>query len=313
MEEQKINVAIVGLGNISSAHIAGLKNGGKYNIYATCDTITERKSIADELNCKFFADYKELCKDKNVEVVLILTPPATHYIIAKEALENKKHVLIEKPGVTDIKDLYDLIEIAKNNEVTVDVIFHWVYGSEVLYLEKHFKEYGKLLKVEGNVYDPYTYPDGITIKEERIPLSGAWNDSGINVLSMLSIFLDLNKFKLEDEQLKYDSQYNLPIYANKKYTYEDIDISITVDWRYNRNHKFTNFYFEKGTLFLHHTAQEIWFNAKRVESFYTENRLHTHYTNLFNLYNLKTKDHDRTIMLHKLLLQTLKKDIKWYI
>lgn len=310
MEEQKINVAIVGLGNISSAHIAGLKNGGKYNIYATCDTITERKSIADELNCKFFADYKELCKDKNVEVVLILTPPATHYIIAKEALENKKHVLIEKPGVTDIKDLYDLIEIAKNNEVTVDVIFHWVYGSEVLYLEKHFKEYGKLLKVEGNVYDPYTYPDGITIKEERIPLSGAWNDSGINVLSMLSIFLDLNKFKLEDEQLKYDSQYNLPIYANKKYTYEDIDISITVDWRYNRNHKFTNFYFEKGTLFLHHTAQEIWFNAKRVESFYTENRLHTHYTNLFNLYNLKTKDHDRTIMLHKLLLQTLKKDIK---
>lgn len=310
MEEQKINVAIVGLGNISSAYIAGLKNGGKYNIYATCDTITERKSIAEELNCKFFSDYKELCKDKNVEVVLILTPPAKHYTIAKEALENKKHVLIEKPGVTDIKDLFDLIEIAKNNGVTVDVIFHWIYGSEVLYLEKHFKEYGKLLKVECNVYDPYTYPDGTTIKEERVPLSGAWNDSGINVLSMLSIFLDVNKFKLEDEQLKYDTQYNLPVYANKKYTFEGIDILITVDWRYNRNHKYTNFYFEKGTLYLHHTAQEIWFNAKRVETFYTENRLHTHYTNLFNLYNLKTKDHERTIMLHKLLLQTLKKDIK---
>ncbi len=308
MEETKINIAIVGLGDISAAHIAGLRNGGKYNIYATCDTVLERKSIAEELNCLFFNDYHKLCKDPNVEVVLILTPPATHYAIAKVALQNKKHVLIEKPGVTDMKDLYDLIEIAKENNVTVDVIFHWVYGSEVLYLEKHFQEYGKLVKVECNSYDPYTHSDGVTIKEARVPLSGAWNDSGINILSMLSSFLDVNKFKLEDEQLKYDSQHNLPIYATKKYTYGDVDISITVDWRNNRNHKFTNFYFEKGTLFLHHTAQEIWFNAKRVETFYTENRLHTHYTNLFNLYNLKTKNHDRTIMLHKLLLQTLKKD-----
>ena len=86
-------------------------------------------------------------------------------------------------------------------------------------------------------------------------------------------------------------------------------VFITVDWRHNRNHKFTNFYFENGTLFLHHTAQEIWYNAKRVETFYTENRLNTHYTNLFNLYNLKTKDHERTILLHKLLLQTLKRNI----
>lgn len=308
MEDKKINIAIVGLGDISTAHIAGLKSGGKYHIYATCDNRLEQESVAKELGCLFFNDYKKMAKDPNIEVVLILTPPATHYEIAKEMLQNKKHVLIEKPGVTDINHLYDLIKIAEENEVTVDVIFHWCYGSEVLYLEKHFQEYGKLLRIECNSNDPYTY-DGVNIKKERVDLSGAWNDSGINILSMLSCFVDVKQFKLENERIEYDSKHNLPIYAKKEYDYNGVDVVINVDWRFNRNHKFTNFYFENGTLFLHHTAQEIWYNAKRVETFYTEHRLNTHYTNLFNLYNLKTKDHERTILLHKLLLQTLKRTI----
>ena len=123
---------------------------------------------------------------------------------------------------------------------------------------------------------------------------------------MLSCLLDVSKFKLDNERIEYDPEHSLPIYASKRYLYNGIEVMIAADWRYNRNHKFTNFYFEKGTLYLHHTAQEIWFNAKRVETFYTEHRLNTHYTNLFNLYDLKIKDHSRTVLLHKLLLQTLK-------
>ena len=303
--EKKLNIAIVGLGDISTAHIAGLKSGGRYNIYATCDNRPEQESIAKELGCLFYNDYKVMAKDKKINVVLILTPPVTHYEIAKEMLLNKKHVLVEKPGVLEIGHLHDLIKIAKENDVTVDVIFHWCYGSEVLYLEKHFAEYGKLLKVECNSFDPYT-TDGSHIKPERVDLNGAWNDSGINILSMLSCFLDVSKFKLDNERIEYDPEHSLPIYASKRYLYNGIEVMIAADWRYNRNHKFTNFYFEKGTLYLHHTAQEIWFNAKRVETFYTEHRLNTHYTNLFNLYDLKIKDHSRTVLLHKLLLQTLK-------
>lgn len=305
MERKKTNVAVIGLGDISAAHIEGLKRGGRYHIYAVCDTKTEHKHFAEELNCLFYSSYAELAKDNNFHIAIVLTPPANHYEVAKEMLINKKHVLIEKPGVLNLPHLLDLIATAEEHDVTVDVIFHWMYGSEVLYLEKHFAEYGKLLRIECNAYDPYT-SDGYQIKPERVDLNGAWNDSGINILSMLSCFLDLTQIKLKNEETLYNSEHNLPIYANRKYDYNGIEVFVTADWRYNRNHKFTNFYFEKGTLYLHHTAQEIWFNAKRVESFYSENRLYSHYTNLFNLYEMQTKNHENTILLHKLLFQTLK-------
>ena len=303
MEQKKFNIAIIGLGDIAGAHIVGLQRNPKYTISATCDKLPDREKHAQELGCAFFTDYKELAKQDNIDIALILTPPSTHYEIAKTMLQNKKHVLIEKPGVLEIEHLHDLIHIAKENGVSVDVIFHWCYGSEVLYLENNLDQFGKLLRVECNVFDPYT-SDGTTITPEKIGLNGAWRDSGINILSMLSCFFDLNEFTLSSEGSQYDTATKLPVYANKKYLYRDIEVSLSIDWRHNRNHKFSNFYFEGGTLFINHTAQDVWLNGKRVASFYTDNRLGTHYENLFRLYDLQNKNLQRTVLLHEILLKS---------
>ena len=304
MNDKIINIGIVGLGTISKHHINGILNVPKYNIYAVCDMRKEEETVAKELECKFYQDYKEMAKDENIDLILILTPPLTHYEISKYMLQHKKHVIVEKPGIVEnISQLYDLIAVSKENNVSFDVIFHWMYASETLYLTKHFEQFGKLLKVEANVYDPYTI-DGQTIKPEKVDLNGAWNDSGINVLSMFGNFLDMDKMKLDSERLLFDDRYNLPIYAKKNFKYGEIDVTITVDWRYNRNHKSSVYYFEQGALFVDHTAQDLFLNANRVETFYTEDRLTSHYTNLFTLYTLNDKNHDLTIKLHKLLLQT---------
>lgn len=67
----------------------------------------------------------------------------------------------------------------------------------------------------------------------------------------------------------------------KKYIYENIEVLMNIDWRENKNHKFSNFFYEEGTLFVHHTAQDIWMNAERLDGFDKANTLDTHYTNLF--------------------------------
>lgn len=310
MSETKINVGIVGLGTIAKHHINGLLNVPKYNIYATSDLRKEEEQTAKKIGAKFYLDYKEMANDPNIDLILILTPPLTHYEISKYMLEHKKHVIVEKPGIVEnIQQLYDLIEIAEKNEVTFDVIFHWMYASETLYLTKHFKDFGKLLKVEVDYYDPYA-PNGETILPEKVALNGAWNDAGINVLSMLAKFLDINKMRLDSEVVLFDDKHNLPIYAKKNFKYADIDVTIKVDWRYNRNHKSSVYYFEKGALFVNHTAQDLFLNSTRIETFYSEDRLTSHYTNLFTLYNLGEKDHETNIKLHKLLLQTRKNIIE---
>lgn len=42
-------------------------------------------------------DFSEVLRSPDVDVVAVVTPVWTHYELAKAALENGKHVSVEKP------------------------------------------------------------------------------------------------------------------------------------------------------------------------------------------------------------------------
>ena len=66
-------------------------------------------------------DLKEVVESPDIDVIVITTPLNTHYKIAKYCLENKKHLLVEKPFVSKTKEGEELIEIAKRNNLTLMV------------------------------------------------------------------------------------------------------------------------------------------------------------------------------------------------
>ena len=90
--------------------------------------IVNLKSVSDSnidflpvLNKKFYfenfyRDYKKILQDKSIDVVLILTSMSVHSKIAKEALLSGKHVLVEKPMATNMKELNELMKIAKSSK-----------------------------------------------------------------------------------------------------------------------------------------------------------------------------------------------------
>jgi predicted dehydrogenase len=63
----------------------------------------------------FFTDYNQILNDKKIDVVLILTSMKEHAKIAKQALLEDKHVLVEKPMATNMKELDGLFKIAKSS------------------------------------------------------------------------------------------------------------------------------------------------------------------------------------------------------
>lgn len=73
---------------------------------------------------KIETDYKKVCESKNVDAVIISTPPQTHYDICKCALENNKHVICEKPFVFDQKQASELHNLAaqKNLNLVINYI-----------------------------------------------------------------------------------------------------------------------------------------------------------------------------------------------
>lgn len=93
------------------------------------------------------ADYKRLLADKGLDAVVIATPVATHFKFAKEALEAGKHVLIEKPLTSSVREAEELVEIADREKLTLMVDHTFVYTGAVRKMKEIVKsqELGDLL------------------------------------------------------------------------------------------------------------------------------------------------------------------------
>jgi predicted dehydrogenase len=70
-------------------------------------------------------DCKELLTATDIDVIAVVTPVWTHYELAKTALENGKHVFVEKPFTCTTAQAEELIELAdrKNLKIMVDHTF----------------------------------------------------------------------------------------------------------------------------------------------------------------------------------------------
>src|SRR6185436_13280827 len=76
-------------------------------------------------------DYQTLMADPGLDAVAVVTPVATHFQIAKEALSAGKHVLVEKPLTATAREAEELIELAAHNHRTLMVDHTFVYTGAV--------------------------------------------------------------------------------------------------------------------------------------------------------------------------------------
>jgi predicted dehydrogenase len=73
----------------------------------------------------FTTDENEVLKSPEIDVVAVVTPVWTHYELARKALENGKHVFVEKPFTYSVEQGEELVELAdkKNLKIMVDHTF----------------------------------------------------------------------------------------------------------------------------------------------------------------------------------------------
>ena len=92
-----------------------------------CDTNPKVKARLKKLEpyIPFTTDPMELLKSVTIDAVAVVTPVWSHYELAKTALENGKHVFVEKPFTYTVDQAEELIELAdgKNLQIMVDHTF----------------------------------------------------------------------------------------------------------------------------------------------------------------------------------------------
>ncbi len=131
---KKIRTAVIGVGYLGRFHAqkyAALPNA---ELVAVVDANEQSaKRVAEECQTEALTDYKALFG--KVDAVSIVVPTQLHHKVAKACLENGIHVLLEKPITVTVAEADELIAIAKDRDLKLQVGHLERFNSAVLALD----------------------------------------------------------------------------------------------------------------------------------------------------------------------------------
>ena len=119
MVNNKIRIGVIGLGYLGKFHYQKYKANKFVNLTSVVDIDKKNYSIIKEKGVLMFEKYQDIV-DK-VDAVSIVTPTVTHYKLAKYFLDNKIHVLLEKPMTETVAQAKKLNAIAKKNKCVLQI------------------------------------------------------------------------------------------------------------------------------------------------------------------------------------------------
>jgi len=122
-----VRFGIIGYGYWGPKVVRNLEHLPKVEVMTLCDlnVAARKRAHKDYPQVEIVSDPNEVLTSTEIDAVAVVTPVWTHYELAKAALENGKHVFVEKPFTSNATQAEELIELAdkKNLKIMVDHTF----------------------------------------------------------------------------------------------------------------------------------------------------------------------------------------------
>ena len=220
---KKDNIAIIGLGYWGTIVTNTLISMGEFKRIYIYDSDFEKIRIIKKKfkNKVINTDINEIKKNRKIKNIFLATPPKQNFYLLKSLVKAKKNILIEKPGMTNIKH-FDLInDELKKNKIKLSFGYIYIYNDYIRYLKKIIKS-KKLGKIK------YINFQRQNFGPIRNKVSAAF-DLATHDLSIL--YYLLNKKIVLKKTINHDilGKKNFDIsYLNLKSG--DINIDINVSW-----------------------------------------------------------------------------------
>ena len=199
------------------------QNSGFFNIVSIVDIKQNNLAIVKRNypSIKCYNNYKKAIKNNFINLVIISSPTSTHYRIAKYALENSKHILVEKPLCLSMNEVKKLNTISKIKKRMIFVDYPFLFSGSINFLkiviEK--KKYGKILEIE-------SFREQSPVRKDANVI---W-DLATHDISILTYLLKIKPHKILTIK-KRNLRNNLcdSVYINLKYK-ENLNVLIKNSW-----------------------------------------------------------------------------------
>ncbi|MBC1936335.1 Gfo/Idh/MocA family oxidoreductase [Listeria grandensis] len=146
---KKINIAVIGTGQISVQACQWIALSEQANLQAICGRNTLRvKALAETYQAdNAYTSLEKLLADETTEVVYIATPNATHYDYVKKALASSKHVIVEKTAFYTTEQAEEMFQLAEQNRVMLFEAMRTIYEPNFAVLTESLQKIGELHSV----------------------------------------------------------------------------------------------------------------------------------------------------------------------
>lgn len=155
MVSKDIKVGLLAYGAIGDEHNKAIVATDGLGLHAVCDTNPARLAAALQISpeAKTFDDANQMLADSEIDLVVISTPPNSHYKWAKQALSLGLHVMLEKPMALTTQECDELMELAKSKGALLVVYQNRRYDLDYLTIKQAIEsgEIGDLFHYESFV------------------------------------------------------------------------------------------------------------------------------------------------------------------
>lgn len=211
-----VNIGILGCSEIAFRRfmpaVLGLK---RLNVVAVAEEYDRSKltSFCDTYKIGQEESFEKLIMRGDVQAIYIPQPPALHYKWARTALENGKHVLLEKPATTAYTYTKELVDLARKNKLALHENYMFQYHSQISGIKKMIENgvVGELRMIRANFGFPLRANNDF--RYSAALGGGALLDAGGYAVKLATLFLG-NSIKVDTAHLNMLPGYEVDMYGN---------------------------------------------------------------------------------------------------
>ena len=149
---------------------------------------------------------EELLAQPNLDLIVISTPPSTHFELARQALEAGKHVVLDKPFVATSDQARVLIQLARARKRVLSVYQNCRWDGDFVTLQQVLasNELGRMVTLESR-YDRYRPgPRTKPWQENTFPGNGVLHDLGAHLVDQALVLFGTPEAIFADVRLDRD-------------------------------------------------------------------------------------------------------------